>query len=175
MKKILLALTLLIFAAGPVSAQQYVTTTTLSGAITSSATQLTLASGTNVQAGGALYIDQEFIPITSCQNASCTIVNVARTNKPAAHVSSQQVFVATVALKPLIMLTHSAAFRVGQCSTSTSSVRSTALANIVALPIIDIDQATVYDCRKNGTGGTWVWNAILLYKVNSVDASTWAQ
>lgn len=172
MKKLLLILAILTLFAGPVAAQQYVTTTTLSSAVTATQTQITVASATNVQAGGAFYIDQEFIPILSVSGTTAT---VSRTNRPAAHASGQQVFVATATLKPLIMLTHSAAFRVGVCSTSTSSVRSTALAGIVALPIIDIDQATVYDCRRNGTNGAWVWNALLLYQLNAAAATTWAQ
>lgn len=172
MKKILFVLAVILALSVPATAQQYLTTTTLSASITASQTQFQLASATNVQVGGALYIDQEFMPILA---VSSTTVTVSRTNKPAAHAASAQVFVATAALKPLTMLTSTAAKRTGQCSTSTVSVRSTALASIAALPIIDIDTGNIYDCRHNGVGGAWVWNVINVQKFNSVDGSTWAQ
>lgn len=177
MTKILVTLVaLLTFAAVPVSAQTYLTTTTLSNSITATQTQFTLASGTNAARNGGLYVDHEFIPIASCQNATCTIVNVVRANKPQAHAASAQVFVATVALKPLTMIDTAGGVRLaGQCSTSTSGARATALAAIPALPIIDIVTGDVYDCRRNGVGGSWVWNIINSQAYNGEAGSTWAQ
>lgn len=158
MKKTLITLISALALSQAAFAQTYTTMTTLSAAVTVSDRQIRLASGTNVQAGGALFVDWEYMDVQSCANSACTIVNVNRTQKPAAHASAANVFVATQAMKPNVMLSHDGARRAGQCSTSTSSTPATALAAYQYLPIIDIDTGDVYNCRRNGLSGTWVWN-----------------
>lgn len=157
MKTFITLLVALILSAAPALAQTYPTMTTLAANATATQTTLTLTAGTGVAARGGLFIDAEFIPIVSCANAACTLVNVSRTTKPAAHSTSAVVFVVSAAAKANIMLTHEGAFRVGQCSTSTSMVPATALAAYQFLPIIDIDTGDIYQCRKVGAGSSWVW------------------
>ncbi len=174
MKKIILVLSLLILTAAPLVAQTYPRSTTLSASITSQQTTFVLASGTGVEANGALWIDAEFMPIVSCAVAACTTVNVNRTNgKPQPHASSTVVTVVSAAAKPNIMLAHSGAYRVGQCSTSTSSTPATALANFQFLPIFDVDTGDVFMCRRNGTGGAWVWNRLNVQAYNGELGSVW--
>ena len=173
MKRILIVLVALVtLSAVPVSAQTYLRTTTLTNAITATQTQFILASGTGVAAGGGLYIDHEFIPILSCAVAACTTVNVARSQKPNAHGAAAVVYVASVAAKPFTILTHMGAQRAGVCSTSTSGSPATALAGIQYLPIIDIDTGDQYNCRRNGTNGTWVWNVTNVLNVNGTAGSS---
>jgi hypothetical protein len=165
-------LMLAILAAVPASAQSYLTTTTLSSNITATQTTFGVASATNVQVDGMLYVDHEPMPILAVSGTSVTVM---RAQNPAAHASGAQVFVATRALKPLAMQAAIGANKAGLCSTSTSSVRATALAGIAVLPVIDVDTGNVYDCRRNGPSGSWVWNVINAVTFNSVAGSTWAQ
>jgi hypothetical protein len=171
MKTILVSLSLILTLSGTAFAQTYPNATTLSAAITSTQTQIVLASGTGVQAGGALYIDMEYIPIVSCAVTACTTVNVQRMTRPAAHGSASIVLVIAKAARPVIMLTHDGARRGGSCSTSTSSVAATALANFSYLPIIDIDTGDIYMCRHNGASGSWVWNKTNYQTINGTAGS----
>lgn len=159
MKKILFALVAVAFLAVPASAQTYLTDTTLSAAITATQTQFTVASATDIEAGGALYIDHEYMDVVS---VSGTRVTVSRTQRPTAHVSGSVVYVATRAQKPRVMLPHDGARRAGTCSTSTSYVASTALATVSGgiLPIIDIDTGNIYGCRRVGDGWQWVYTNV---------------
>lgn len=167
MKTVLAVLSLILASVLPLAAQTYPTMTTLSANITATQTTIQLASGTGVAARGALYIDAEYMDIIGCANAGCTLVNVNRMQKPAAHGASAVVFVVSQAAKANIMLASAGAFRVGLCSTSTSSTPSVALADYQYLPIIDIDYGWVYNCRRNGTGGTWVWNRTNVQTMNA--------
>lgn len=175
MKKTLLALIALTLLAAPVSAQTYPRVTTLAGNLSANGQVVSLASGTGIQANGALFIDAEFIPINvsnPCANTACTLVNVTRVGKPITHAASANVYVISAAAKPVIMLTASAAQRAGQCSTSTSNAPATALAGFSFLPIFDIDgSGAQYYCRRNGTAGTWVWNVTYPYNINGTAGS----
>lgn len=162
---------LLTLASVPVSAQTYPNSTTLSASITSTDTVVRLASATGVAAGGGLLIDAEYMPIVSCANTACTQANVRRITRPIAHASSTVVTVVSPAARAFTMLTTAGAFRVGQCSTSTSSSPGTALAGYQYLPIIDIDTGDQYYCRRNGASGAWVWNRTSPQNINGTAAS----
>lgn len=164
MKKIIaIAILLGTLAAVDVQAQDYLSNTTLSANITATQTVFAVASATDIEAGGGLYVDHEYMPVIS---VSGTTVTVARTHRPARHSASAVVYVATRAQRPFTMLTHDGARRSGQCSTSTSNQPSTALAEYRYLPIIDIDTGNFYGCRRNGAGGTWVWNVTNVQALN---------
>ncbi len=176
MKKLILTLTLVVLSVCVSEAQTYPRSTTLAANLTANAQVVSVASGTGIQANGALWIDSEFMPINvsnPCANAACTLVNVTRTQKAVAHANAAVVTVISAAARPNIMLTQSAAWRVGQCSTSTSSTPSTALAGYSFLPIYDIDTGWVYMCRRNGTSGAWVWNATNALAMNGTAGSVW--
>lgn len=177
MKQFFVALATFLTLASTVEAQTYPRSTTLSAAMTASARTATLASGTGAEAGGALWIDSEFIPIASCANAACTLVNINRTNKPVAHANGAIVTVVSAAAKPSTMLSNVAVSRVGQCSTSTSAIAATALANFQYLPIFDIETGYVYMCRHNGPVvsnlATWIWNATNALPINGTAGSIW--
>lgn len=173
MKRLLFSLVTLGLSVVAASAQTYPNSTTLSANLTASGTVVSLASGTGVAANGALWIDAEMLPITSCANAGCTRVNVTRVAKPLAHASGEVVTVISASARPQTMLPTSAAWRQGQCSTSTSSLPATALAGYQFLPIFDIDTGNVYMCRRNGTNGSWVWNRLNAQNINGTAGSVW--
>ena len=170
MKKILvvLAMSAVLGSLGPLaSAASFLTTTTLSASITATATSFLVASATNIAAGGGLYIDHEYMPVVS---VSSTNVTVLRNQRPIAHASGTVVYIATVAQRTSGMAPSAAARRAGQCSTSTSDLYSTAVANIAVLPIIDVETGNMYDCRRYATG--WLWMFTNSQTVNSVAGSS---
>jgi len=172
MKQIILSLVVALALAAPVSAQTFLTNTTLSAAVsTTTQRTVTVASATNIEVGGQLYIDAEVMTVTAI---SGTTITVNRFQRPAIHASAAVVFIGTKAQSQTNFLTHSAAFRSGQCSTSTSSTNATALAGMT-LPIIDTDTGDMYGCRRNGTGGTWVWNVTNVLGFNGAGSIPTAQ
>lgn len=172
MKKIILTLLVALSLAAPVSAQTFLTNTTLSSAV-STTTQRTFAltSATGVEVGGWLFVDQEPVMVTAISGTNITVNRFAR---PMIHASGAIVFVLTKAQANTNLVPHSAAVRSGQCSTSTSSTNSVALAGMT-LPIIDADTGDMYNCRRNGTGGTWVWNVTNVVGFNGAGSIPTAQ
>lgn len=142
MKKILLVLTLLTFAAVPVSAQTYLTTTTTSVAITSTTQDsFVVGSATDIEAGGALLIDHEVMNVVS---VSGTRVTVTRAQRPTTHVSGSRVIIAKRSQKATTFLAHEAALSlVGSCAASSYPF----------LPKIDTELGDVYLCRDTSTTG----------------------
>src|SRR5690349_15117635 len=114
MKRILIV-ALLLLSSVPAMAQTYLTNTTLSAAIDATQDSIVVASATNVQAGGALFIDHEVIEVLS---VSGTRVSVMRKGAPTAHNSGAVVYVATRAQKPQVFIAHEAfvASRAGACT-----------------------------------------------------------
>lgn len=173
MKKLILALAFLIpFAAVPVSAQTFLTNTTLSSAVsTLTQNQWVVASATNIEVGGQLYVDNEVVTVTAI---SGTTITVNRFQRPMLHSASAVVFVATKAQSRTNFLPHSSAVRSGVCSTSTSVANATALAGMI-LPVVDTDTGDMYGCRKNGAGGSWVWNVTNVVSFNGTGSLPTAQ
>lgn len=172
MKKIILSLLVALSLAAPVSAQTFLTNTTLASAV-STTTQRTvsLTSATGVEVGGQLYVDAEVMTVTAI---SGTTITVNRFQRPAIHSALAVVFVGTKAQSQTNFLPHNAAFRSGQCSTSTSSTNSVALAGMT-LPVIDTDTGDMYGCRRNGSGGAWVWNVTNVLGLNGAGSIPLAQ
>lgn len=163
MKKILVSLAFVLLAAVPLSAQTYLVDTTLSSAVTSlSQRNFVLASASGVEVGGQLFVDHELVTVVSI---SGTTITVNRNARPGLHAASAVVYVATKAQSQTNFLPHNAALRAGVCSSSSSSTPSVALAGQV-LPFIDTDTGDIYGCRRNGSGGSWVWNITNVVGVN---------
>lgn len=148
MKKTLFVLVaLLAFAAVPVSAQTYLTTTTTSVAITSTTQDtFTLTSATDVEVGGALYIDHEVMNVVA---VSGTRVTVTRNQAPTTHVTSSRVIIAKRAQKAATFVAHETASRfVGSCTAASQNF----------LPKIDVVTGDVFLCRDVSTsnaGAQW--------------------
>ena len=172
MKKLILVLALLVLTAAPLSAQTFLTNTTLSSPVTSTTqNQWVVASATNIEVGGQLYVDQEVVTVTA---VSGTTITVFRSQRPMLHSASAVVFVATKAQSRTNFVTHDAARRSGVCSTSTSSANATALAGMI-LPVVDTDTGDMYGCRRNGAGGSWVWNITNVVGLNGAGSLPTAQ
>ena len=172
MKKVLFALLVLLSVSVPVSAQTYLTNTTLSSAVTSTTqTNWVLASATGVEVGGQLYVDQELVSVTAI---SGTTITVRRSQRPMLHAASAVVFVATKAQSQTNFLPSAAAKRSGACSFSTSYFNAAALAGMT-LPFIDTDTGDIYGCRRNGAGSSWVWNVTNVVGINGAGSVPTAQ
>lgn len=153
MKRILIALvTLLTFAAVPVSAQTYLTNTTLSAAVSATPAPgqtITVASATNFEAGGALFVDHELMDIIA---VSGTRITVSRLGRPTAHNSSAVVYVATKAQKSSVFV-NNASFRTlnGGCTRGQGRA--------ALYPIFDTEVTGSYAfCEYEASGaGAMVW------------------
>jgi len=157
MKRILIvALAFLALAAVPVSAQTYLSTTTLSQAVTStSQRQFTLASGSGIVANVQLFVDHELVGVASCANTACTIVNVTRNQKPALHASGATVIIAPLAAVPTAFVPNGGQPKAGACNP----------ASYPFLPIVNTDTGDVYLCWGQGSSG---FNAARLWHVTNV-------
>lgn len=172
MKKLILSLLVTLALAAPVSAQTFLTNTTLSASVTTTTqTQWVVASATNIEVGGQLYVDNELVTVTAVNS---TTITVLRTQRPMLHASGAVVFVATKAQSRTNFLPHSAAVRSGACSFSTSSTNATALVGLT-LPFIDTDTGDMYGCRRNGASGSWVWNVTNVVGINGAGSVPTAQ
>lgn len=158
MKRILIvALALLTLAAVPVSAQTYLTTTTTSAAITSTTQDsITVASATNIEVGGSLWLDNELMGVTSVNG---TRIGVSRMNRPATHVSGVTVIVAKQAQKAFAFVNTDAANSLrGSCSPSDKQF----------LPIVDTVSGDVYLCWAKTAGQGRIWSRTNLYPQNGL-------
>lgn len=100
MKKPLIALIALVLAllSAPAFAQGDIDNTTLAAAVTANQTYVVLTSATGVVANGVIYVDGEFMTVSS-QYSTGTTVNVTRANNPSSHLTSAQVYIVPVAAR----------------------------------------------------------------------------
>lgn len=138
-KTFAVALLALILSAVPLSAQTYLTTTTLSSAVTSiSADTIVVASATTAVAGGYVYIDHEAMLIISVSGTSLRVARGQSGTGGATHASA-----ATVIIFPLAALTGSLpAF--GQADPPYGTCTP---GNQRFLPIVNVVTGNVWLCR----------------------------
>lgn len=168
MKRILIvALALLTLAAVPVSAQTYLTNTTLSAAIsTPTATTpadacFNVASATTAAVGGAVYIDKEMISITSVSGTRICGTRGSQGTNATTHNSGANVLIAPVAALtgalPAFTQLNGRALA-GSCNP----------ANYRYLPIVDTDSGNIHLCwAKSATYGR-IWSFTNLYPPNGL-------
>jgi len=87
----ILVILALLVSALPASAQTVATRTTLSGAITATATTITLASGTGFTAGNFVYVDNEVMRIVSVSGANITVQRGQLGTVARAHANAEPV------------------------------------------------------------------------------------
>ncbi len=126
----------------PAQAQTATTSTTLNAAMTRGETTINLSSGTGVSAAGlspvtGLYIDREYMTVTSAVGSSTTLWNVKRgvNGLQGPHVNGATVWVGVPGTFPL-----DAYDRVGACTASSFPY----------LPLIMVKTGTVMNCDGNG-------------------------
>lgn len=156
MKQTILIVFAVILLAVPASAQTYLTTTTLSQAVTTQ-TQRTfvVASATGIAAGAQLFVDRELVTVES---VSGTTITVSRTRAPSTHAVSAVVIICPVAALGTAFVPSSGAPRPGT---------TPALNAIPYLPIVDTDTGNVWLPRFLTAGSpSRVWAATNVVMVN---------
>lgn len=123
--------------------QTATTTTTLSAAITdSSGTVLTVASATDVNAGGKLFIDRESLDVTSVNGTSVRVRRGMDGTRAIPHISGSLVVVASASQK--VAVYRSLQARGGTCTRANESF----------LPQVETPAGIVWDCPVGST--LWV-------------------
>lgn len=159
MKRILITLVaLLTFAAVPTSAQTYLTSTTLSAAVTSaSADTVTVASATTAAAGGMIYVDREAMSIISVSGTSLRVARGQQGTTAATHASGATVIIAPVAaLRGALAAFGQSDPPYGTCTPG----------NHAYLPIVNVVTGNVWLCRYVGTMTVRTWAATNIVMVN---------
>lgn len=134
---VLLVVAILVMASAiPTYGQTALNTTTLSAAITSTSDQtVRVASATGIVAKTtALYVDRELMPVTAVSGTVITVIRGGGGTKATLHASSSAVYAG-------LLQYFSTTDRYGAC-TST---------NEIALPVINVANGSVFDCRSSGT------------------------
>lgn len=134
----------LLILSTPLYAQTATTSTTLSTAIAdTSGTSVTLASATNVEAGGMLFIDREAFDVVSVSSTTARVKRAAEGTRASLHPTSSPVWVAAKAQKASVFTPPGKQVQFGTCTR----------ANEAFLPQIDVRTGDVWDCPT----GTTVW------------------
>ncbi|MEY4385991.1 MAG: hypothetical protein RLY20_1274 [Verrucomicrobiota bacterium] len=149
MKKLIITLVAVLAFSSVAHAQTYLTNTTLSAAVDATQDSIVVASATNIEVGGALFVDHELFSVNS---VSGTRIGVSRLQAPTTHGSGAVVYVATKAQKPQVMLAHEAfqAARAGSCTKG--------LGNASIIPVFDITNGNYAFCDYETSGSSYrVW------------------
>lgn len=156
MKNSILIVFALFLLAVPASAQTYLTTTTLSQAVTSQTQrQWVVASASGIVAGAQLFVDRELVTVVS---VSGTTITVNRSQAPSTHAVSAVVIICPLAALSTAFVQNSGAPRPG-------SVAS--LSAIPYLPIVDTDTGNVWLPRFLTAGSpSRVWAATNVVMLN---------
>lgn len=144
--RILLALVLVASAVALPQAQTATTSTTLSSAVTStSATTIVVASATNVEAGGALFVDRELMDVTAVSSTTVSVRRGMSGTKAATHASGALVYVASKSQKAGVFQSDQAW---GTCTRAAEPF----------LPQVDTNTGSVWDCPVGATAWTPINN-----------------
>ena len=137
MKRLLIALVaILLLSAVPASAQTYLSSTTLSSAVSSeSQGYFLLASTANVSVGDFLYVDNELARVTKIPVSGR--VELIRETLPQQHLSGATV----VIVKPAATIGYDP---VGKCTAASYRY----------LPLINVNNGNVWLCRPTVIGGS---------------------
>lgn len=136
---------LLLTLAVPAFAQTATTSTTLSTAISdTSGTSLVVASATNIDAGGLLFIDREAFDVISVSSTTVRVRRGAEGTLASLHPASSVVYVAAKAQKTRVFTAPGKQVAFGTCTRASEAF----------LPQIDLRSGRVWDCPVGST--VWV-------------------
>lgn len=149
MVRFVLGLIVALSLVGSAEAQTYLTSTTNSAAIQPAQTTFALASVANVAAGGALYIDREYMSVRSVSGLNVTVVRGQAGTVANSHGSGRTVIVIPAAAVPTVVTAVDPApiAGVGACAPTQHRY----------LPIINVGNGNVWSCRW--VDGARVWAA----------------
>lgn len=152
MKRIALGLVLALLVSVSASAQTYLTSTTNSAAISASQTTFAVASATGIAAGGALYINREYMTVRSVSGTNITVTRGQAGTVANAHGASQTVIIIPAAAIPTVVTSVDPAATVG--------VGTCTLTDWQYLPIINVTNGNVWMCRYTAAAqSSRVWAA----------------
>lgn len=153
MKRIVLGLIVAVsLVAVPVSAQTYLTSTTLSSAVTASQGTVIVASASGIAAGGALYVDREFMLVRSVSGTTITVARGQMGTPGNAHGASRTViiFPAAAIATAAVTTDPSPVNGVGTCTLTEHRYQ----------PIINVLNGNVWLCRYTAAAqSSRVWAA----------------
>jgi len=152
MRRIVLGLVVALSLVSPAFAQTYLTSTTNSAAMTSSATSFTVASATGIAAGGALYVNREYMTVRSVSGTVVTVTRGQAGTVANAHGASQTVIIIPAAAIPTVITLKDPTpiDGVGTCTASEHQY----------LPVINVGNGNVWLCRYTAAAQTaTVWAA----------------
>lgn len=158
MKRILFTLVaLLTLWAVPTSAQTYLTSTTLSTAVTSvSADTVVVASASTVAVGGYLYVNHEAMQVVSISGTSIRVARGQQGTAATTHSASATVIVFPVASLQGALPAFGQRDPAGSCTPG----------NHRYLPIVNVVSGNVWLCRYVAAGGARQWAATNIVMVN---------
>jgi hypothetical protein len=138
----ILTLVVGILFTGSALAQTATTTTTLASAVTSvSANTVVVTSATNVEAGGALYVDRELLSVISVSGTTIRVARGSGGTAATTHGALAVVYVATTAQRGLVF---NATDHAGSCTSTNEQY----------LPQVNPRTAAIWDCPS--ALGLWV-------------------
>lgn len=161
LKTVAVALLALVLSAVPLSAQTYLSSTTFSSAVTStSATQVRVASATGVVVGGGLYVDREYMTVTSVSGTLIGVIRGSMGTKAGLHTTAANVIVAPLAaLRGALPAFGQTDPAIGSCNPASHAY----------LPIINVVSGDLWLCWAQGSSGfnaQRLWHATNVGSVN---------
>jgi hypothetical protein len=151
MKRLIAGLVFALLAV-PAAAQTYLTSTTLSNAITASQTSLVVGSAAGIAAGGGLYLDREYIAVRSVSGTTITVVRGQSGTVANAHGASRTVIIVPAAAVATVISSND--------PTPVAGVGNCTPGNYQYLPILHVTNGNVWLCRYTAAAQTArVWAA----------------
>lgn len=142
MKRIVIGLIVALLGAVPVSAQTYLTSTTNSAAISASATTFVVASASGIAAGGALYINREYMTVRAVSGTTITVTRGQAGTVANSHGASQTVIIIPAAAIPTVVAQVEPAGTAGMGACDITAFQYQ--------PIINVANGNVWLCRYTG-------------------------
>ena len=146
MVRVLGALLLSVLVSTSALAQTYLTSTTNSAAINSTQTSFGVASASGIAAGGALYVNREYMTVRSVSGTTITVARGQSGTVANAHGASQTVIISPAAAIPTVVSANDPAqtFGMGTCTLTAHQY----------LPIINVTTGNVWLCRYMAAADT---------------------
>lgn len=161
MVRVVLGLVVALLLSISASAQTYLSTTTLTNAVSATQTTVVLASTTGLASGAAIYLDRELMTVRSVSSLTVTVVRGQAGTVANSHTAARTVILipaAAVAANVISAVDPSGLAGVGGCSPSAYQY----------LPIINVTNGNVWSCRWVSNVRVWAATNDTLITYNSL-------
>lgn len=170
MKTFGVALLALILSAVPLSAQTFLTTTTLTSAVTSTTqTTFVVLSATTIEVGGMLYLDREAVQVTSVSGLNIGVARGQLGTKANTHAAGTLANGgAVVVIVPKAAQAGSGPYGLAAIGQVDPPPGSCTTASYRYLPIINAVTGDIWSCRwvGSGTNTSKVWASTNIVMTN---------